>query len=252
MPLPFEDKESVGKRKWQCFACGHEHTNYEDFREHIVSNHEEGRDYILCPKCSAPVRDVKAHYKAKHPGWNVPAGTQHKATVWNDFTGGKKKRSTSAKFRKGSFVSQKMNGKELHYRSGYECEVYELLEQLPEVIHYDAEPLEIPYCHKGTMRKYRPDLSILFADGRKEIWEIKPASQTSLPVNDAKWTAANQFCLEKGWNFMVLTEVGMGKLRRQVKGKLRSTPNPEIPESTENWEVMSEDQFQEWLESQDQ
>jgi hypothetical protein len=219
MALPFnDDHESKGKRKWQCFVCGMEYKSYDEFREHIVEKHEEGREFIFCPKCEAPVRDLKMHYKFKHVGWTIPPGQQHKATVWSDFTNnGAKKTKPSTKFRDGTFVSGKMNGKELHYRSGYECEVYEILERLPEVVHYDAEPLEIPYLHNGKWHKYRPDLSILFADGHKEIWEIKPASQTSLPINDAKWTHANEYCLVKGWTFMVLTEVGMGKLRKQVQ-----------------------------------
>jgi hypothetical protein len=205
------------KKLFQCYVCGLQYKTVEDMGDHIKLSHEEGREYIACPKCEFPVRDLKRHYTFKHPGWSIPAGEQHKATVWSDFTHGKKKVRPAVKFRDGTFVSTKQNGKELHYRSGYECEVYELLEQIPEVIQFDAEPFEIPYLHEGKQRKYRPDLSILFADGRKEIWEIKPATQTSLPLNESKWTAAHEFCLRKGWEFQVITEVGMGKLRRKVR-----------------------------------
>ncbi len=219
MTLPFESDNS--KRKWRCFVCGVEFKAYDDFRDHIFKNHEEGREYLECPKCNAPVRDIPVHYKVKHPGWDVPAG-QRKATVWADFSGGKVKKKPSTRFRDGTFISVKMHGKELHYRSGYECEVYELLKQLPEVVHYDAEPLEIPYLHEGKWRKYRPDLSILFADGRKEIWEIKPATQTSLPINEAKWTSADEFCKGKGWGFQVITEKGMGMMRTAVRNLRKS------------------------------
>jgi hypothetical protein len=215
MTLPFEDRESKSQRKWQCFVCGVEYKTYEDFCTHIRDTHEEGREYLNCPKCAAPVRDMKMHYKLKHKGWDVPPG-QHRVTLWADFSSGKAKKKPNVKFRDGTFVSGKMNGKELHYRSGYECEVYELLEQLPNVVCYDAEPLEIPYLHNGKWRKYRPDLSILFDDGHKEIWEIKPKTQTSLPINEAKWTYAVEFCQGKGWEFQVLTEIGIGKMRATV------------------------------------
>jgi hypothetical protein len=198
-------------------VCGQEFKEYDEFKSHIIESHEEGREYLTCPKCQGPVRDIKMHYKAKHPGWEVPKGIQHKTTVWNDFSSRGKKRSTGVKFRKGTFISNKMNGKELYYRSGFEAEVYEVLEALPDVVTYDAEPLEIPYLFNGKSKRYRPDLSILFADGHKEIWEIKPATQTALPVNEAKWTAANTYCQNRGWEFMVLTEVGFGKLKRQIK-----------------------------------
>jgi hypothetical protein len=213
MTLPF----SVNKKKrWTCFVCGIELETYEEFTAHIREKHEEGREYLTCPKCQAPVRDVTSHYKAKHPGWSVPKGMPSRAIIWNDFSPkGKKRRKVV--FKDGDFVSTKMNGKVLHYRSGYELQVYKLLEQIPEVVHYDAEPLEIRYCHDGEWHNYRPDLSILFVDGHKEIWEIKPKTQTSLPVNEAKWHYAGNYCLQRGWKFEVKTEKGIGQLRAYVR-----------------------------------
>lgn len=199
MALPFEEQESRGRRKWQCFVCGVQFGSFDEFREHILAEHEEGREFVACPKCGSPIRDLKAHYKFGHVGWPIPAGCQHRATVWTDFAGNTAKKRPGVKFRSGTFVSGKMHGKELHYRSGFEAEVYEVLEQIPEVMKYDAEPIEIPYLHDGKPRNYRPDLSILFSDGRKEIWEIKPATQTSLPINEAKWTSANDYCIARGW-----------------------------------------------------
>ena len=60
------------------------------------------------------------------------------------------------------------------------------------------------------------------------ILEIKPAKQTKPPekkkrvtkqyiqevvtwgINEAKWKAATEFCLDRGWQFKVLTEHDLG------------------------------------------
>ena len=42
-------EKSDGKRKYSCFVCGKEHSDFEAFSAHITETHEEGREYILCP-----------------------------------------------------------------------------------------------------------------------------------------------------------------------------------------------------------
>lgn len=217
--LPFQKDNN--KRKWMCFVCGREFEGYDEYKTHIVENHEEGREYVICPlvRCGAPVRDVRLHFKAKHPSEKeVPKVGQMKALVWKDqSTRGGKLKQRKPKFREGYLISSKNGGKEMHYRSGYECEVYECLECLPEIVKYDVEPFKVQYTFDGEVHEYNPDLSVLFDDGHVEIWEIKPANQTSLPRNTAKWSACQQHCETRGWNFMVLTEKGIGKLKMQAK-----------------------------------
>ncbi len=212
-----------GKRKWQCFVCGLEHAEFDSFRNHITETHEEGREYVICPlnRCNAPVRDINLHFKAKHPNESMPKfHGPNRAIVWKDQRSNKGK-SKKPSFREGHFVSIKNNGKEFYYRSSYECEVLECLEQIREVVAYDVEPFNqgIPYLYRGEQHKYFPDLSIQFADGHIEIWEIKPANQTLLDKNEAKWAAANNYCQIRGWQFIVITEVGIGKLKKEVKNR---------------------------------
>lgn len=219
MPLPFEKKEKDdGKRKWQCFICGQQHSEYEAFKTHILEKHEQGREYVVCPlaRCGAPVRDVKLHFKAKHPTEKCPKIGQLKAIIWKDIAPTGKVKTRKPSFREGSILSNKNGGREMHYRSDMECEIYECLEAIPSVLRYDVEPFKggIPYLFDGKEHKYFPDLSIQFSDGHVEIWEIKPASQTDLPVNEAKWKSATVFCEARGWEFIVITEVGLGKLRK--------------------------------------
>jgi hypothetical protein len=50
-----------------------------------------------------------------------------------------------------------------------------------------------------------------------EIWEIKPANQTSFDKNQAKWKAAAAYCTARGWEFVVYTETGINKLKKKVR-----------------------------------
>lgn len=216
MSLPFV-KDNV--KRYQCFVCGKNYLDFEEYKAHIISSHEEGREFVLCPleRCNTPIRDIRSHMKAKHPGEPIPKQGQMKALVWKDqkIDGSLKQRKP--KFREGYLISNKNGGKEMHYRSGMECDVYECLEAIKEVISYEVEPFKVQYSLNGEIHEYNPDLKIIFDDGRIEIWEVKPANQTALPVNNAKWTACNQYCQTRGYNFMVLTEVGLDKLRMKVR-----------------------------------
>lgn len=213
MNLQFEGNPN--KKRWQCFSCGVMFEEYEEYRKHIVDQHEEGRDYLICPRCQAPIRDLKLHWKVKHKMFPLPEGVQHRAIIFKTFSNGKAK--TKVKFKTGDFISEKQNGKAIHYRSGYELQVYECLEKIDEVVSYAAEPLEIPYIFEGKPKKYRPDIAIYFSDGKRLLVEIKPAKQTALPINNAKWSAAKDFCEARGWLFEVLTEVSIEKLKRIVR-----------------------------------
>jgi len=216
MTLPFNipDKD---KRKYQCFVCGLKFETFEEFKEHIPSEHEEGRDYILCPlkRCGAPVRDMRSHFKCKHPSEKIPKKGMMKSIVWHDIAA-KKRKTRKPKFREGYFQSSKMQ-KSLHYRSGYESTIYECLEADVEVNAFDVEPFKVPYLHKGKARKYIPDLIVQFIDGRTEIWEIKPSSQTVLEVNKNKWRAATKACKNRGWKFVVITEKGIDLLKKKIR-----------------------------------
>lgn len=214
--------EKNNKKKYQCFVCGRQFEDFEEFKEHIKSEHEEGRDYVKCPinHCGAPVRDLRTHFKCKHPKLEIPKCIkQYKAIIWRDFKNGEKK-TRKPKFREGYFFSTKMN-KNIHYRSGYECKVYELLEQDDQVLAYGEEPFEIPYIYKGKKRKYIPDIIVRYHDGRVEVWEVKPADQTSLEVNVCKWESAETSCRMRGWKFVVITEIGMENLKRKINESRR-------------------------------
>jgi len=202
---------------YTCFVCGRAYKDFDEFKSHIFEKHDEGRDYVRCPlkRCGAPIRDVRAHFKVKHPSEPPPSGCQMKATVWRDQRDPKTKKKRKVAFHDGDFPSQK-NGKKMHYRSGYELEVYQCLEKMEDVVRYHVEPFGVPYWFQGEQKNYFPDLMVEFTDGHIEVWEIKPKQQTAYEVNDAKWTAADRYCEARGWHFEVKTEQGIQQLRSRL------------------------------------
>lgn len=213
------------KRVYQCFICGERLSTFDLFKAHITTNHEEGREYITCPlpRCQAPVRDVRSHFKFRHPYDKLPKTCASRAIIWKDISTKHGKMNTKKPhFREGYMTSVK-NGKDMHYRSGMECEVYELLERWHEVFKYEEEPFAVRYSFLGIEHDYFPDIRITFKDGTVEIWEVKPSSQTQIGKNKAKWDACGSYCLARSWRFMVLTEKGMKKLRVKVERQGKST-----------------------------
>lgn len=214
MTLPFGD--STGK--YVCFCCGIQYSEYDEFKNHIIESHEEGREYVRCPleHCKAPVRDVKLHMKVKHPAFDMRNFKgQARAIIWHDFSA-KGKKTRKPRFKQGRYESTK-TGKTLGYRSGLEEKLYKILDQHDDVMSFYSEPFNIDYIHRGQAHKYTPDLIVNFMDGRRQVWEVKPSNQTDLEMNKDKWRAAEEACKLRGWSFEVFTEQRIDKLAVEVR-----------------------------------
>lgn len=103
-----------------------------------------------------------------------------------------------------------------------------------DVVEWASEEFSIPYRSPidNRIHRYFPDFLVkkVNADGTKEtvVVEIKPFKQTKPPevrkkqtkqylqevytwgVNSAKWDAAREFCKDKKWKFMIMTEHELG------------------------------------------
>jgi hypothetical protein len=103
-----------------------------------------------------------------------------------------------------------------------------------EVISWASEELIIPYISPvdGRRHRYFPDflVKVRTKDNKLKtmIIEVKPKKQSVEPerkkrvtkqyiqevstwgVNQAKWKAAEEFALDRGWQFMVITEDHLG------------------------------------------
>jgi hypothetical protein len=220
MTLPFPPSDSA-QRQYVCFVCGLTFKEYQEYQEHILADHQEGRDYVKCPlaRCGACVRDTVAHMKAKHPTEPLPKTGMLRALVWADKQApGKKKKKP--RFKDGFFLSIKNGGKQMHYRSGWEHEVYQCLELDDTVQGYMVESFRVEYYHGGKMKGYYPDLIVHFKDDHYEVWEIKPSNQHSLPINQAKWAACKSHCLARGWGWEVISETSIKLMKMNLKTKL--------------------------------
>jgi hypothetical protein len=120
------------------------------------------------------------------------------------------------------------------YRSSWECKVMSWLDQNPAIISWASEELIVPYISPVDNRRHRyfPDFIVKMKtrDGtvKTMMLEVKPKKQTLRPepqkrvtkqyinevttygVNQAKWKAATEYCLDRGWEFKLITEDHLG------------------------------------------
>lgn len=120
------------------------------------------------------------------------------------------------------------------YRSSWEARVMNWLDMNPSIISWASEELVIPYISPVDKKyhRYFPDflVKVKTQSGATKtmILEIKPKKQAMEPakkkrvtkqylhevmtwgVNQAKWKAAEEYALDRGWEFKVLTEEHLG------------------------------------------
>lgn len=116
------------------------------------------------------------------------------------------------------------------YRSLWERNCMRYFDQNPSVLGWSSEELIVPYKSPidGRWHRYFPDFVIKVKNkyGATEtiVIEVKPYKETKEPVkksritkqylyevqtwgiNQAKWKAAQEYCDDRKWKFMILTE----------------------------------------------
>jgi hypothetical protein len=117
------------------------------------------------------------------------------------------------------------------YRSLWERRIMVWLDTNSNIIEWSSEEIIIPYQSPvdNKHHRYYPDFFCKTKTG-SFILEVKPAKQAAPPaqpksrrltrkhlnevmtwgVNEAKFKAATEFCLDKGWKFKVITEHDLG------------------------------------------
>tara|TARA_A200000159_G_scaffold58254_1_gene53726 strand:+ start:2684 stop:3121 length:438 start_codon:yes stop_codon:yes gene_type:complete len=120
------------------------------------------------------------------------------------------------------------------YRSLWERKFMVYCDKNENVLQWGSEEIAIPYRSPVDRRvhRYFPDFYIKYKDTngkiKKSIIEIKPLRQCSPPSkpkkqtrgyiyeayeyakNQAKWKAAREWCLDRGYEFKVMTEKELG------------------------------------------
>lgn len=143
-------------------------------------------------------------------------------------------------FRQGVFTPvypEKYRGNvaQIYYRSSWELAMNKFLDTNMNILRWSSEEIKIPYIKPtdGKVHHYYPDYWVEYQNRNgeviQEIVEVKPASQVAKPttrgkarktilfeqtawaVNQAKWTAAQKWCQDRGLRFRVITENGLFK-----------------------------------------
>lgn len=136
----------------------------------------------------------------------------------------------SGKFRPKNIEKYKGNADKITYRSSWEAWVMKFCDQSPSVLAWNSEEVIIPYFSNadGKRRRYFMDFWVKMSNGQVFLFEVKPEKECRPPqmkstntakakkqfmaemytwqVNTDKWKAAHALCMEKGWNFKIITE----------------------------------------------
>jgi hypothetical protein len=128
----------------------------------------------------------------------------------------------------------KGNPTNIIYRSLWERKFMKYCDLNENILEWGSEEIALPYRSPldGRIHRYFPDFYIKVKETsgqiKKYIIEIKPQKQTIPPPkpkrqtkrylyeayeyakNQAKWEAAKDWCLDRGYEFKVLTENELG------------------------------------------
>jgi hypothetical protein len=120
------------------------------------------------------------------------------------------------------------------YRSLWERKVMVWLDENQNIIEWSSEEIAIPYRSPmdGRIHRYFADFVVKakMPDGsiKTLMLEVKPLAQTKEPkkqskktkryitevttwaVNQQKWRMAEEYCLDRGWEFKLVTEKELG------------------------------------------
>ena len=129
------------------------------------------------------------------------------------------------KYRVSNPRKYKGDARNVVYRSSWEYKFMQWCDSHPSVEEWASEEIIIPYISPvdGKRHRYFPDFYVKVGN-KKYIAEVKPSYQTKEPktqkrntkkyisevmtyaVNQAKFKAADEFCKDHGWEFMIVTE----------------------------------------------
>ena len=137
--------------------------------------------------------------------------------------------SYKGRFKPKHYKKYKGDPTKVIYRSMWELRFMKYCDKNDSILEWSSEEIVIPYRSiDNKVHRYYPDFWIKYKqyDGKmiQEIIEVKPKSQCKRPskkgkhygkylreartyaINEAKWDAAREYCLDRGYKFRILTE----------------------------------------------
>jgi len=137
--------------------------------------------------------------------------------------------SYKGRFKPKQYKKYKGDPTKVIYRSMWELRFMKYCDKNDSILEWSSEEIVIPYRSiDNKVHRYYPDFWIKYKqyDGKmiQEIIEVKPKSQCKRPskkgkhygkylreartyaINESKWDAAREYCLDRGYKFRILTE----------------------------------------------
>lgn len=143
------------------------------------------------------------------------------------------------------------------YRSSWELKFMVWCDNHSQVVEWASEETVIPYICPTDNRPHRYfvdfKIRVKEKDGSLQTYlvEIKPDKQTRPPIppkrktkafitevmtwgkNEAKWKAAEQYCKDRNYKFIILTEFTLG-IKPQPGGRTKSFSMETVTKSTKS------------------
>lgn len=113
----------------------------------------------------------------------------------------------------------------VYYRSMWERHCMKHFDTSSNVVSWSSEEIVIPYLYEVDKRyhRYFMDFKVTWKNGETWLIEVKPHKETKPPTgnkrtkkyiteaytyvkNMNKWEAANEYCKDRKWKFMIWTE----------------------------------------------
>ena len=145
--------------------------------------------------------------------------------------------SYKGRYQPNNPLKYKGNFRNIIYRSLWELKFMKWCDTNQNVLEWGSEEIIVPYRSPIDNRyhRYYPDFYLKLRENtgkiKKLIIEVKPRKQCMEPKpqkkksrgyiyevreyakNQAKWNAAREYCLDKGFEFKILTEKELGITR---------------------------------------
>ena len=121
------------------------------------------------------------------------------------------------------------------YRSSWEKQCMLYFDRTDNILEWQSEELFVPYKHPidGRIHRYFPDFLIKVLNKDKKVEtimvEVKPFKETKEPkiqtrktrryinevktyaINTYKWKYAREYCADRRWKFIIITEKELGR-----------------------------------------
>ncbi len=142
--------------------------------------------------------------------------------------------SYKGRYQPNNPLKYKGNFRNIIYRSLWELKFMKYCDSNPNILEWGSEEFCLPYRSPldNKVHRYFPDFYIKVKENtgkiKKYIIEVKPQRQCMEPKpqkkktrtyiyevreyakNQAKWKAAEEYCLDRGYEFKILTEKELG------------------------------------------